>query len=414
MIIKGAPIIHARTFHVDFRSKLLIRPFFFSDADAEYCYQIAIDSTTFRELAPKEGRTVYYAKGDFVIVGKTAVFSDLFSICNIPQQFDRVDNENGRYAYGFVGAAFKRSDIRVPFLIKDEEILKIYIDGIASRWNEEYGKNDVFASQISNETEIDVRELSGSGMDFFTLIQQSNSKIVIDDTSENRKNLLIAAYNLASTGQDFALCTSLYTEKAIRDSCFNIVTCKNASQVVLENISEEKSTENEIIGGQIQQRKNRTGYNAVLENCRVPIDDELGPKRTESTNDNALDLQNNRKIRETEYHRNSLSGKEQSLDDILEQNVAPSKIDGKEARFRAKYSTTDSKGSNPISPSQECNNLPEFLKSMGFVIGSIAGIIILVVEASLKASPIVLAFTGLCTIVFVGLEAKKIIDKCIK
>ena len=35
MILRGAPIIHARTFHVDFRSKLLIRPNFFSEVDAE-------------------------------------------------------------------------------------------------------------------------------------------------------------------------------------------------------------------------------------------------------------------------------------------------------------------------------------------------------------------------------------------
>ena len=409
MILTGIPIVHARTLNVDFRSKLLVRPYLFSDAEAEYCYKIALDSTIFRELAPKAGRIVFYAKSNYIVVGKTAVFHDLFSACGLQPQYDHVEGENGRYAYGFVGAVFKREVVNVPFIIGDEEILKIYISQITSRWNEEYGTKGIFDSHLSHEIDINVNEFIEMNNEIVPLLQHRNNKLVVDDTYENRKKILTAVYIIAKNGQDISLCTSLSTEKAIEKSSFDVVTCENASTIVLKNISDENK---HIITSEFdrsQVNKKTSDNSKQLARYHVPNGFELENHQTQDIVEcNTDKFLNNGSI----YNKltTTKSKKVKSFDDILEESVAPSKEDARE-RLRFSSSVSGSTSLKKSDIKEEIKNITKNIMKIGPVLGIISGVLFVVLEMAIKAKPTVLIITGVFTIVFIGLEAKIIIER---
>ena len=397
MILKGAPVIHARTLKVDFRSKLLIRPIFFSEIDADFCYQVAVDSTRFRELAPRNGRIIYYARGDYVVVGKTAVFADLFLSCGLPPKFDHVDTENGRNAYGFVGVAFKREDIKIPFVVDDNEILKIYTTQIAKRWNEELGTNDVFESYLSEIIDINVTEITNVSDEFVPLLRNKYEKIAIDDTTENRNKILFAAYIIVSQGHDISLCTSLFTEKAIRESCFNVVTCENASTVLLKKITNENNStfiiegEKNIVIKKDKDNKRQIKFNNMPK-------DEIEEKNKMARNRNQTKISHI----STNNQNNSCNAvlklnKVKSFDDILNENKPPS-------------DDSDEEDDSSFKKNKKLNIYLNEIMTIGPILGIAAGIIFILVEIKNRVNPIVIALTGLCIVVFAGLEARKIIE----
>ena len=234
MIVKGMPILHARTYNVDFRTgKLLVCPKSFTESEAEFCHRVAQDSTIFFELAPKEGRTVVYGNGKYLIVGKTVVFEDLYKSCGLTSKYVRVDKPEGRFAYGFVGVACAIKDISEPFDISEKTILKIYEHYIADRWDETYGSTGFHESTLSAPIEIEVETLTCQDRSMDSRLQKRNAKIAIEDTAENRSNVIYCVQHRVLKGEKIALCTSFETERAIKESCFDVVTCKGAERVRL-------------------------------------------------------------------------------------------------------------------------------------------------------------------------------------
>lgn len=235
MIVKGIPILHARTYNIDFRTgKLLTCPKPFDEGEATFCHRVAQDSTIFYELSPPEGRTVVYGNGKYLIVGKTVVFKDLYKRCGLPPKYVRVDNPKGRFAYGFAGAAFAIKDISEPFEFPDKTILKIYEHCIAARWDETIGSSGVRESTLSVPIELEVEKLTCKDRNMDARLQERGAKIAIEDTAENRKNVIYCVQQRVFKGEKISLCTSLATEKAITESCFDVVTCKGAASIRLD------------------------------------------------------------------------------------------------------------------------------------------------------------------------------------
>ena len=104
MTMKVMPVVHARTFNLDFKTgKLLVAPDAFTEDDSLLIYNIAKESTRQREMAPIFGRYVIYGNKSYAVVGRTVRFLDLYTACGREPKYCHVDKENGRTAYGFVG-----------------------------------------------------------------------------------------------------------------------------------------------------------------------------------------------------------------------------------------------------------------------------------------------------------------------
>lgn len=275
MIVKGMPILNVRTLNVDFRTgKLLVKPEGFSSDETDFCYRLTQDSMIYPELAPKEGRFIVCGTGKFLIIGKMVVFKDLYSkFPDLTPKYIRVDNEqNGRWAWGFVGAAFKldgSDKINVPVIIPDKSLLKIYEQTIADRWFETLGTPGVRDGTSSEMMDIEVEAVEkctdSELATRFNDIGEGN-KIILEDSPENRKKMICFALARALEREKFSCCTSLYTKTAIEKTCFDVVTCRKEDlgyfdkvddNIETLNISEDEQDANTNFVGRIKKKDKR-------------------------------------------------------------------------------------------------------------------------------------------------------------
>lgn len=416
MKIKGYPILHARTYNVDFRSRLLVSPpdSFFSERDSEFCYKLASDSTRFRELAPKEGRIVIYGNGSACVIGKMAVFSDLYSICNLPPKYIHVDRENGRLAYGFVGIAFELKDIDRPVILSDRTLLKIYEKCIERRWEETYEAENVFESSISDfvELDMDVMELPPNDRGIEQALKYRRTKLAIDDTEENRNSLIYYAIKSIAGRENLAICTSLYSRKALEESNFDVATCEDASVSISEIVdnSDECHT--------LASKQNKSQFSKAEQSRRKFLDDLTPPKNEETICfgksellggiSNAIEDFVNKASRQKGCPQKK-EEKELSFKEMIEQNSVPDdEWKGFHTSF-PRFGKKESKNSNNRMSKSEND-----YKGAGLLLGTVMGVSFIAIEISKKASTAVLAITGTCTVLLGTAAAKHILKKYLK
>lgn len=231
MILSAMPVLHARTYNIDFRTgKLLIEPEAFSPSDSATIYKVATESTRRRELAPPCGRYVIYGSGPYSVVGRTVRFSDLYSRCGKEAKYIKVDKDNGRLAYGFVGLMIKTRSQKDPFILSDELILDIYERCIEKRWEETENDENAYDTMKVGFMDFDVQTKATVG-DYEPLIEQSSGLIILEDTDDLREQIVYSAMSQVFKGQSLSLCTSV----AMFDKdIFSVVTCKDAASKIQE------------------------------------------------------------------------------------------------------------------------------------------------------------------------------------
>lgn len=359
MQISVMPVLHARTFNIDFRSgKLLVEPEEFTETDSMQVYNIAKESTRQLEMAPECGRYIVFGAGAYAVIGRTVRFIDLYTACKRTPQFSYVDKKDGRPAYGFVGIMIPRGTISDPFYISDDLILYVYEHCIRDRWNENIDDQNAFATKKMGLFDIDVEKMPCQ-LGCSSLIMNAAMPTVLEDSNELREQILFSAMKSALNGERVSLCTSVST---IDENVFSIVTCKN---VVFK--SKELA---EAIG----EMEYQDGANPMKNKC------SSSPKNTETNH----------------------GGKVKSPDDVLETTVSPEENNGIHCFLPKK---NRDKGCNLKSEGRG----GESEKAM--ILGTVLGITFIIIEVAYSASPLLMAVTGTCTIIIGGIAAKRIIDR---
>lgn len=365
MKVSVMPVLHARTFNVDFRTgKLLVEPEIFTDKDSQQVYDIAIESTRQLEMAPECGRYIILGTGEYTVVGRTVRFIDLYKSCDRTPQYCNVDKEDGRPAYGFVGIMIPSGTVVTPFLMSDALILNVYEHCIKDRWNEKIDAQCAFNTKKMGFFDVDIEKMPEQP-DYAPLLVNATSQTILEDSEELREQILFNAMKRALNGGRLSLCTSV---TSIESSIFSVITCKNATfkakevARAIEKIG-DRQKEKKSIQGNIgaQSKRNANGLPLI-----------------KSTRDSTLPVSNRRS--------------EKSLDDILDMTTTP---DEGEDSFQ------------PRLPKKNTNNFTE----KALILGTVLGITFIVVELACHAGPLLLAVTGAYTIIVGGIEAKRIIDR---
>lgn len=364
MRISVMPVLHARTFNVDFRTgKLLVEPEIFTNTDSKQVYDIAIESTRQLEMAPECGRYIIWGTGKYTVVGRTVRFIDLYKSCDRTPQYCNVDKEDGRPAYGFVGIMIPSGVVADPFFISDALILDVYEHCIQNRWNEKIDDQYAFNTKKMGFFDVDIEKMPEQP-DYAPLLVNATPQTILEDSEELREQILYTAMHRALKGGRLSLCTSV---TSIESSIFSIVTCKNATYK-----AKEVARAIEKIGDQ-QNGKRSTRGNVGAQSKR----NINGVIMKKSTCDPTFPVSNRRS--------------EKSLDDILD------------------MTTTPDEGEDPFQPRLPRNEKNFTEKAL--ILGTVLGITFIVVEIACHAGPLLLAVTGAYTIIVGGIEAKRIIDR---
>lgn len=462
MKIKFAPLIHARTKYVDFRSNFLITPCDFTEKDIRHAHSLVLDSTRFFELAGNTGRRVVFGNGKFVITGITIIFKELFNLCNTTPEFCKVDREEGRLAYGFVGMALPISATQAVFDVPVENFSNIYRNGVAQRWEETTSSDGVFETIESAYSEVEVPAASQIA-DLDPLYMHTSNILILEDDIKEREKIAAYALSRALRGEVIAFCSDIKMPKAIAESGFNIVTCKNANSIMLDNVqrklddtilppisAEAEPRNRQAVPAESQKRRTAESLDDSLNRYSAPSDDSYSlNKKTDShskvngswSGGITSKISGDFRIQGLQDDNRAVKQKAvKSYDDIIKDYSAPDENDvhismpskskkkwGVGKNIEASLLQNDSKQlfENPVDKNSRSGETENRInKTMsngnafnfyaidaGIILGTIAGVTYTVIGLATQANPVVLATVGIFTIVFVGIEAKRILDR---
>ena len=364
MTIQVMPVVHARTFNLDFKTgKLLVAPDSFTEDDSLLIYNIAKESTRQREMAPIFGRYVIYGNKSYAVVGRTVRFLDLYTACGREPKYCYVDKENGRTAYGFVGLMIPKGTITKPFIFSDNLLLDVYEQCIEDRWNEVGGEINAYETKKMGFIDVEVEPMPVQP-DYAPLFSQTVSPIILEDSDELREQIIYNAMRKALNGGSISLCTSV---TALDGNTFSIITCKNASFKAKEVAKAIECINHDPADSRQTAKKSHV----QTHRCAY----ESSPKKALSKDKLAVTRRS-----------------EQSLDDILSNTTIPNES---EEIFQPRF------------PKKNQDNFIE----KGLILGTVLGITFIVIELVCYASPLLIAVTGAYTVVVGGIEAKRIINK---
>lgn len=245
MIISAAPIIHARTKNVDFRSNLLVVPTSFDSFDIQWVRKYITDSTRYFELVNELGRKVVCSNEKHIIVGLSIRIMDLYRLCNREPQYDRVDGN--RVNYAFIGFALEKDTVTEPVDISYSNYLEQYEKYMDLRWND-----SINSSASLLHTKVDF-----CGFDFPRAENISNVlnnpeksiPIAINSDIASIEAISAEAIILAASCDNFAFCSDLPNATSVVDSKFNIVTSTNAKSINDSINRSQKSSNTSKVSG---------------------------------------------------------------------------------------------------------------------------------------------------------------------
>ena len=227
LIISAAPIIHARTKNVDFRSNLLVVPSHFDSSDVQWVRKYITDSTRYFELANEYGRKVVCSNKNYIITGLSIRIMDLYRLCKKEPQYDRVDGN--RVNYAFIGFALDKHTVTEPIDIPYSAYLEQYEKYMDLRW---YDSINDSASLL--HTKVDYCDLDfphASNVSNVLNVSEGSHPVAIDSSLVSLEAISAEAIMLAAKCNSFAFCSDLPNATSVVDSQFRIVTSVNAKNI---------------------------------------------------------------------------------------------------------------------------------------------------------------------------------------
>jgi len=354
MKVTCAPLVYGRTYQVDFGSDFLIRPKYLTGSAAAPAFERVRSSMDAFDLAPEGGRTVVFGDGRVAIAGVTVFFEDLFAECGREPAYHRLDRADGRKAYGFVGVAIPVGDVQGVPVIPRAKLLDLYCRCIGPAWNDEYAEGGGIRRYTVRETEMTFDEMPGERVEpvlraISIGLMGGKNTVVLNSGEADRDAAAAAALALALRGEQIAFCSDVDGIRMEKTKVFSVMTSRTPAAFDARPAAKEDLPAGEKKPKTAKEPKTTGGYDDVL----AALDrSSAGTDRGE---------------------------KESSLVDDV------------------------------------CRRLKALGESWGIdaaaVLGAAAGVVYVVVGALHSVNPVVLAIAGAATLVIIGLEARRLIER---
>lgn len=226
MILSAAPIIHARTRDVDFRSNLLVVPEGFGSEQVRWARQYILASTRYFESAGECGRRVVFGNRDLVVTGLSIRIADLYEHCGKAPRYHQVDASK-RVNYAFIGFVIPRTCIKEGFDVPESMLLEQFERYMELRWEDALSEPGTLDSTKVPYAQLDfpkAREVS-------SVLRPGKIPHAIEEADHNLDSLCAQAALLAAKRPGFAFCSHIPNSKSAAESAFQVVTAKNADSI---------------------------------------------------------------------------------------------------------------------------------------------------------------------------------------
>ena len=226
MNLSAAPIIHARTSEVDFRSDLLVIPANFQPQDVQWARKYILGSTRYFELAGKTGRNVIFSRKDVIVSGLSIRIRDLYQLCGKEPKYHLVDRNRTNYA--FIGFVIPTECVTESFDVPYSLYLDVFETYMDLRWNDSVNHPDSFVSTKAPYAPIDFPKAACVS----AAIGQSGLRPwALDADADTLESICAQATMIALQNPGFGFCSDIPMANCVLESSFTVVTSKNARSI---------------------------------------------------------------------------------------------------------------------------------------------------------------------------------------
>ena len=228
MIVKAAPIIHARTKDIDFRANLLVVPDDFSATDVKWARKYIVDSTRYFELTNNYGRHIVFCNEKVIVVGVSIRIEDLYELCGCEtSEYALVDLQRTNYA--FVGFVLKKDTLKGAVDIPYTAFLEQYEKYMNLRWNDSLG---VPGSMENTKASFQNFNFNDATFDEnIARYMSGTTNYVVDSTLASSSAFVIHAIYAGLRKSKFAFCSNIPTANWVLESNFDVITSENAKSI---------------------------------------------------------------------------------------------------------------------------------------------------------------------------------------
>lgn len=217
MKMKIAPLIHSRTFEVDFNSKFAVRPDDFTDADIEWARKKILPSTQDLNIL-NDVRLVVASQGNKCIAGVACMF-DFFAKDLTTDERDEAEeffcDNRGRYIKVFLGYSIKDAATNEIPIVTPSDLWQMFKDNLKSEW---YRKS--LESVLAPYRDVKTKPLTPSTFKPAQIFQ--GVSLYEMNSADNEK--FFETYLALALKQNLAFCTNLDRIQPIEEQTYHAVT----------------------------------------------------------------------------------------------------------------------------------------------------------------------------------------------
>lgn len=253
-----APLIHSRTYSVDFRPNFFAIPKDFDKNKIEWAKEFVLASTKELEFTRNDIRKLIFSDGEHCVVGITCYVSTLSKICNVPIEQTK-DSTGTRDVYVFLGLTYeiKNDTEGLIFDIPLNIFLDIYKKNVVPRWEDKVA-NDPLLLQYDS---FPVNLSKGSfNLDTFD-VKSADNKKVLESNEETDAQLYKHTLSKIIFGQEISMCTKLSSLNSFAKSPFESATCLDITGSLIDILNNLKHRSEEKNKFQDKQSSSRESSN---------------------------------------------------------------------------------------------------------------------------------------------------------
>lgn len=229
--MKIAPLIHSRTFEVDFNPKFAVRPDDFTDADIEWARKKILPSTQDLNIL-NDVRLVIASQGGKCIAGIACMLDFFAKDLTTDERAEAEEffcDNRGRYIKVFLGYSIKDAAANEIPIVTPSDLWQMFKDYLAPEW-----KRKIPESVSAPYRDVKTKPLTPSTFKPTQIFQ--GVELYEMNSALNEK--LFETYLALALKQDLVFCTNLDQFQPIEEQTYHAVT---TTPEIIDRLREKQS-----------------------------------------------------------------------------------------------------------------------------------------------------------------------------
>ncbi|MCX7922073.1 MAG: hypothetical protein N3B21_08700 [Clostridia bacterium] len=260
-----APLVHSRTYKMDFRPKFLAVPEDFNDSRIAWAKEFVLSTTNSADFLEDSIRKSVFSDGKYCVIGITCMAKTLNKIGREKvaegKEYDEHSSKPGtpgRPIYVFLGYVFQIDrEKKIAYDIPIEMFADLFKDYVSPRWEEKWSDPGANMATLGRYQPIDnarcvISSSDENGEREFN--HEIGDEVHVFPSGKGQEELLWEnALAIVAKGMPFSLCIGMHSSNDARRSVFNNISAHDAKEKFVVKRSRFQETKSVDVTRESQQ-----------------------------------------------------------------------------------------------------------------------------------------------------------------